>query len=158
MRYFRYLATLVVVLAAAGIVVAQPQKRQPKLPDGTKVHRDLEYVTGGHERQRLDLYVPEKANAPLPVIVWVHRGAWMFGSKSDVGPALPFAGKGYAVASIGYRLSQQARFPAQIEDCKAAVRWLRANAKNYNLDPDRIGAWGPSSGGHLVALWALRAA
>jgi acetyl esterase/lipase len=123
-----------------------------KLPEGTKVYRDLEYIKGGHERQRLDLYLPEKADAPLPLIVWVHPGAWMFGSKNDVGPTLPFVQKGYAVASIGYRLSQQAQFPAQIEDCKAAVNWLRANAKKYNLDPERIGAWGASSGGHLVAL------
>jgi len=152
MSYSRWLATLVVGLAAAGVVGAQPQRPRPKLPEGTKVYRDLEYIKGGHERQRLDLYVAEKADAPLPVIVWVHPGAWMFGSKNDVGPALPFVQKGYAVASIGYRLSQHARFPAQIEDCKAAVRWLRANAKRYNLDPDRIGAWGASSGGHLVAL------
>ncbi len=67
-------------------------------------------------------------------------------------PARPFVGKGYAVASINYRLSQHAKFPAQIEDCKAAIRWLRANAKTYRLDPDRFGVWGASAGGHLVAL------
>ena len=67
-------------------------------------------------------------------------------------PALPMTVKGYAAASISYRLSQQAKWPAQIHDCKAAVRWLRAHAKDYNLDPDRFGAWGASAGGHLVAL------
>jgi acetyl esterase/lipase len=85
------------------------------------------------------------------VIVWAHGGAWMAGSKENC-PALPFVAKGYAVASINYRLSGHAIFPAQIEDCKAAIRWLRANAKKYNLNPDRIGAWGASAGGHLVAL------
>jgi acetyl esterase/lipase len=128
------------------------QRPQAKVPEGTKVHPNLEYVKGGHERQRLDLYIPEKADGPLPVIIWVHGGAWLTGSKEGGGPALPFVGKGYAVASINYRLSQHARFPAQIEDCKAAIRWLRANASTYNLDPNRFGAWGASAGGHLVAL------
>ncbi len=73
------------------------------------------------------------------------------GSKDNC-PAVRFVARGYAVASINYRYSQQAKYPAQIEDCKAAVRWLRANAKKYNLDPDHIGAWGESAGGHLVAL------
>jgi acetyl esterase/lipase len=141
---------LAVSLAAAAGAAAQPAKS--KLPEGTKVHRNLEYVKGGHKRQRLDLYVPAKADAPLPVIVWVHGGAWLGGSKEGGGPALPFAGKGYAVACINYRLSQHAVFPAQIEDCKAAIRWLRANAKTYNLNPERIGVWGASSGGHLAAL------
>jgi acetyl esterase/lipase len=95
---------------------------------------------------------PEKADKPLPMIVWVHGGAWLAGSKEGAGPALAFVRKGYAVASINYRLSQHARFPAQIEDCKAAIRWLRANAKSYGLDPDHIGVWGASAGGHLVAL------
>jgi acetyl esterase/lipase len=65
---------------------------------------------------------------------------------------VPFAAKGYAVASINYRLSQHAVFPAQIEDCKAAIRWLRANSAKYHLDPDHVGVWGGSAGGHLVAM------
>jgi acetyl esterase/lipase len=121
-------------------------------PEGVEVHRDLEYVKGGHERQKLDLYLPKKADGPLPVIIWVHGGAWLAGSKEGGGPARSFVGKGYAVASINYRLSQHATFPAQIEDCKAAIRWLRANAKTYHLDPDHFGVWGASAGGHLVAL------
>jgi acetyl esterase/lipase len=146
----RCLEYLVVLLAAAPAAAAQPPR--PKLPDGTKVHSNLEYVPGSHERQRLDLYLPAKADAPLPVIVWVHGGAWMGGSKDGGGSALPFVSKGYAVANINYRLSQHAVFPAQVEDCKAAIRWLRANAKTYNLNPERIGVWGASAGGHLVAL------
>lgn len=120
-------------------------------PTGVQVLRDLEYVQGGHERNRLDLYLPEKANRPLPVILWVHGGGWVGGNKSN-GPAFRFATKGYAVASMNYRFSQHAIFPAQIHDCKAAVRWLRANANKYGLDADHIGAWGSSAGGHLVAL------
>jgi acetyl esterase/lipase len=131
---------------------ADAQKPAPKLPEGTVAHKDLAYVQDGHERQKLDLYLPAKADGPLPVIVWIHGGGWRGGSKEGAGPALRFVTKGYAVASINYRLSQHAVFPAQIEDCKAAIRWLRAHAKKYNLDPDHIGVWGASAGGHLVAL------
>jgi acetyl esterase/lipase len=115
-------------------------------------HRDLAYVENGHERQKLDLYVPESPE-PLPVILWIHGGGWQAGSKDGCPPLREgYAEKGYAVASIGYRLSGDAVFPAQIEDCKAGIRWLRAHAKEYNLDPDRFGVWGSSAGGHLVAL------
>jgi acetyl esterase/lipase len=114
------------------------------------VHRDLAYVAGGHERQKLDLFLPAKGTN-LPLIINIHGGAFRMGSKSD-GVPLGYLAKGYAVASIGYRLSQHALFPAQIEDCKAAVRWLRANAAQYGLDPDRFAAWGASAGGHLAAM------
>jgi acetyl esterase/lipase/regulation of enolase protein 1 (concanavalin A-like superfamily) len=139
------------VWAALAAWAGQLPAQGPKLPDGVKALRDLEYVKDGHERQKLDLYLPEKADGPLPVVVWIHGGAWRAGSK-DGCPGVFLAAKGFAVASVGYRLSQHAVFPAQIEDCKAAIRWLRGNAKKYNLDPDHIGAWGASAGGHLVAL------
>jgi len=144
-----FLVMLATMLAAAS-VSAQPGRST--LPAGTKVHRNLEYIKDGHERQRLDLYVPENADSPLPVIVWIHGGAWLAGSKDFTGQVLGFVDKGYAVASIGYRLSQHATFPSQIEDCKAAIRWLRANAATYQLDPEHIGVWGESAGGHLAAL------
>src|SRR5208282_1821342 len=121
------------------------------VPEGTKVLRDLDYVKDGHERHKLDLYLPEKAEGALPVVVWIHGGGWSAGSKAGC-PAVPMVAQGSAVSSINYRLSQHATLPAQIEDCKAAIRWLRANAKTYHLDPDRIGVWGASAGGHLVAL------
>jgi acetyl esterase/lipase len=130
---------------------AQPPARPPEPPPGVKALRDLAYVSDGHERQKLDLYLPEKADGPLPIIVWIHGGAWRAGSKERT-PALLFTTRGYAVASINYRLSQHAVFPAQIEDCKTAIRWLRAHAKQYNLDPEHVGVWGGSAGGHLVAL------
>jgi acetyl esterase/lipase len=126
-------------------------KPKPTLPPGTKVLRDLEYVPNGHERQKLDLYLPEKATSPLPLVVWIHGGGWQAGSKDNV-PMLWLLERGYAVASVGYRLSQHAVFPAQIHDCKAAIRWLRANASKYGIDPQRIGVAGGSAGGHLVAL------
>jgi acetyl esterase/lipase len=141
------LTLLLAGLALAGAQVA----KTPGLPEGVKVERNLAYVPKGHERQVLDLYLPEKAAGKLPLVVWIHGGGWQAGNK-DGCPALFLTAKGYAVASINYRLSQHAVFPAQIEDCKAAIRWLRANADKYHLDKDRIGVWGASAGGHLVAL------
>jgi acetyl esterase/lipase len=116
----------------------------------TTVHRDLPYVTDGHFRQKLDLYLPDAA-APVPLILWIHGGAFRMGDKGGHVP-LEYVEAGYAAASINYRLSQHAIFPAQIEDCKAAVRWLRAHAAQYGLDPTRFAAWGPSAGGHLAAM------
>jgi|GEM_PF-1439759 len=97
---------------------------------------------------RLDLYLPAGASAPTPCVIWVHGGAWQNGSRFPT-PAADFANHGYAVASISYRLSGQNLWPSQLHDCRGAVRWLRANAAAYNLDPDRFGAFGSSAGGHL---------
>ncbi len=124
-----------------------------RTPDGVRAQRDLAYVENGHERHRLDLYLPEKAGGPLPLIIWVHGGGWQNGSKDGCPPLRAgYVARGYAVASINYRLSGHAVFPAQIEDCKAAIRWLRAHAAEYGLDHERFGVWGSSAGGHLVAL------
>jgi acetyl esterase/lipase len=129
----------------------KPQAKQPQFPAGVKVLRDLEYARVGEKKLLLDLYLPEKADGPLPVIVGIHGGGWSAGSKEGA-QGVRLSGRGYAVACIMYRLSGEAIFPAQIEDCKAAVRWLRANAKQYNLDPSRFGAIGHSAGGHLSSL------
>src|SRR5262245_16777171 len=139
---------MIALLVLALPVTAQGQRT---LPEGTKVERNLEDVKDGHERNRLDLYLPMKTDNPLPVIIWIHGGGWRAGSK-DRCPITALSAKGYAVASINYRFLVHADFPAQIEDCKAAVRWLRANAKTYNLDPDHIGVMGASAGGHLASL------
>ncbi len=127
--------------------------RAAAVPEGVTAYRDLSYATNGHARQKLDLYVPDKPAAPLPLIIWVHGGGWQNGGKDGCPPLRQgFPARGYAVASLDYRLSGDALFPAQIEDCKAAVRWLRAHAQAYGLNPDRFGVWGSSAGGHLVAL------
>lgn len=115
---------------------------------------DLSYVDDGNPAHKLELYVPSGASSPVPLIVFIHGGGWQDGDK-QLGPnsyPLRYARNGYAVASINYRLSDEAIFPAQIYDCKAAIRWLRANAARYNLDATRFGAWGPSAGGHLASL------
>lgn len=100
---------------------------------------------------KLDLHLPVQASGPLPVVLWLHAGGWREGGRGFC-PIANLAKEGFAVASVSYRLSGQAVFPAQIEDCKAAVRWLRAHAAEYQLDPTRIGACGESAGGHLAAL------
>lgn len=119
---------------------------------GIKALRDLSYVKQGHPRQKLDLYLPAKKQAPL--LVYIHGGGWQAGSKAHVTGLDQIVAQGFAVASIGYRFSQDAIFPAQIEDCKSAIRWLRAHAADYGYDPARIAAFGESAGGHLTALLA----
>lgn len=123
----------------------------PSLPPMVRFHGDIPYIENGHALQRLDLYVPETRDGPLPLIVWIHGGAWNQGSKRNC-PALPWTKKGFVVASIDYRLCQDSPFPAQIEDCKAAIRWLRTHAAAYKIDPARVVAWGGSAGGHLASL------
>ena len=123
-----------------------------QLPAGIKMEKDIAYIEGGDEAQKLDLYLPETTSEkPLPLIVHIHGGGWRAGNKFPC-PVTPLVLKGYAVASIEYRFSQKAIFPAQIQDCQAAIRWLRAHAKQYNLDTDHLGAVGGSAGGHLSAL------
>lgn len=142
------------MLERAKSTYAQPAnatKQAQVVPEGVRKIADIEYVQGGHSRHRLDLYLPENRSSPVPVVLWVHGGGWAGGDKART-PAAFLATKGFAVASMNYRFSKHAIFPAQIHDCKAAVRWLRANATEHHLDPSHIGAWGSSAGGHLVAL------
>ena len=143
---------LILFFVAATLALAQRRgaTEAMNVGEGVTVHRDIAYVTDGHERQKLDLYIPEDGEN-LPLIIWIHGGAWRGGNKTHYVPKA-YLTAGYAGASINYRLSQHAIFPAQIEDVKAAVRWLRANAEIYRLDPNRFAAWGSSAGGHLVAM------
>ncbi len=124
---------------------------QNRLPEGTRTERDLVYGKADGRELKLNLYLPS-GDAPKPLIIWIHGGAWVMGSKDGPSPAQQFLNEGYAVAHVSYRFSQVAKWPAQIQDCKAAVRWLRANAAQYHLDPNRFAVWGSSAGGHLVAM------
>lgn len=110
---------------------------------------DIEYARVGELVLKLDLHRPQAENPPL--IVYVHGGAWRAGSKSDV-PIAPLLEKGFAIASVDYRLSTQAVFPAQIHDIKAALRFLRAKAAEFRLNTEKIAIVGSSAGGHLAAL------
>lgn len=133
----------------------QPFALPAKVADSVELTADIPYAETDNPRQTLDLLLPrERTDKPLPVVVSVHGGAWRHGDKRRSVPRLAklVAEGDYAAASIGYRLSGEAIWPAQIHDCKAAIRWIRANAEKYNLDADRIAVWGTSAGGHLVAM------
>lgn len=133
-----------------------PTKIPREVIDRLESHLDVVYVKRGDRELALDLYRPKSAEGkPLPAIVCIHGGGWWQGSRVNhekVAQAL--ADQGFVTATISYRLSGEAPFPAQIHDCKAAVRFLRAEAETYGIDPDRIGAIGLSAGGHLTALLA----
>ena len=134
-------------------------------PDGTRVVLGVPYAgLPGVRPLELDLYLPPESDGPVPVVVFLHGGGWRLGSRHLVGPAYlgasptPFervAQAGIAVASIDYRLSGEATWPAQLHDAKAAVRFVRARAADLGVDPDRIAAWGESAGGHLAGLLGL---
>ncbi len=131
------------LISAAAVIADQP-------PD----YIDLAYGTE-HIQQRLDLYLPVGFDHELhPVLVWIHGGGWETGDKSELpwSRVGPMVGRGFAVASINYRLTGEGVWPDPLHDCKGAMRWLRANAANYDLDPDRIASWGGSAGGHLSAM------
>jgi acetyl esterase/lipase len=118
-----------------------------------RVERDLVYGKGGDVDLKLDLAMPKEGNGPFPGVVFIHGGGWQEGNRQQLSKSIEtFAGRGYVAATISYRLTQVAKFPAQIEDCKAAVRWLRANAAKYKLQPDRLGVVGFSAGAHLACL------
>jgi acetyl esterase/lipase len=143
--------------------VAQPAAQTPPLkiqiPEGVRQVENIAYVPGGHAMQKLDLYLPKDPPAGgklLPLVVWVHSGNWKGGDKENC-PAMTWAMRGFAVASVNYRLSPEVSVEEMVKDVKAAVRFLRAESKTYGLDGDRVGLWGTSAGGHLAALAAVTA-
>ncbi len=156
------------VLAASAIAWSQekqPKATQPpatkakpaapKVPDRVIYETDVQYGAAGDRPLKLDVIRPrEESKEPRPAVVWIHGGGWSGGDKSSgLGLLLSFAARGeYVCFSVGYRLTGEAKWPAQIHDCKAAIRWIKANATKYNVDPKRIGVWGGSAGGHLVSL------
>lgn len=130
----------------------KPAPQKPKLPDGFVAEYDVKYVPDSDDAQVLDIYYPEDKSAkPRPLLIWIHGGGWSGGSKAGM-PYLNQLTRGYVVASVEYRFSQKAVFPAQIQDCQAAIRFLRANADKYRIDPKLVGVGGGSAGGHLAAL------
>jgi len=133
---------MVVFIAIGSAPLRAQQSERP-------VRRDIAYATVGDRELLLDIYLPRGADHP-PLVVWVHGGAWRSGSKADA--PLEFVAHGFALASIDYRLSPEARFPAQIHDIKASIRFLRANAAKYGYSAERLAIAGSSAGGHLAAL------
>ncbi|NJM89501.1 MAG: alpha/beta hydrolase [Hydrococcus sp. RU_2_2] len=149
---FRSCLKLTAISAIALFLLNSCRDRPPTV----NVLKDLEYSTyplqNGRGKLLLDLYLPQiESSQPLPVIIFIHGGGWLENSKESC-PGLLLAQRGFAIACVNYRYSTQAIFPAQILDVKKAVRWLRQNAAQYKLDPNRFGALGDSAGGHLSAL------
>ena len=147
-----FLAIVVPILWTQATRSAEGRQRQQRrgFPN-VDVQRDIVYKKVDGVSLRLDIYSPKSITHPLPVVLWLHGHRWSRGGKEQH-PPFNLMAQGYIVVSPDYRLSGEATFPAAIEDCKAAVRWLRANASTYHIDPDHIGAWGHSAGGHLAAL------
>ncbi len=143
-RFFSAILLLMIVLSPmAASSAASPAGQVKTFPD-------LPFATIGENTLLLDLIVPEAASKP-PLVIYIHGGAWSGGSRKE----LPFSwltASGFAVASISYRFTKDAIYPAQIQDCKAAVRWLRAHAGEYGCDASRIGVIGSSAGAHLAVL------
>jgi acetyl esterase/lipase len=148
---------LLALLLLASIAAAPAQNRNPRHLEGIDLKRDLAYAGTDNPRQKLDLLLPKKEirkGDKLPLVVFIHGGAWRKGDKrGGVGRVLPYVRTGkYAGATLGYRLTDEAHWPAQIHDVKAAIRWLRGNAGEYGFDPEKIGIFGSSAGGHLVGM------
>ena len=142
-------AVSLVIIAAFGAALGA----QTPVPDNVQVTRDVQYCTGGGHPLLLDMYVPKDRGAnAVPAVLWIHGGGWRTGDKQNSALAVKLAAAGFVAASANYRLSGEAPFPAAIEDCKCAIRYLRANAAKYGIDPKRIGVAGGSAGGHLALL------
>jgi acetyl esterase/lipase len=147
--YYGKIAAIVVVWAGAFCASGAE-------PPRTTTEQDIVYTKAGSDELKLDMARPADGAGPFPAVVVIHGGAWRQGNKADVRPILPqFALRGFVAISPQYRFCPKDPFPAQIHDVKAAVRWLKVNAKKYKVDPARIGAMGFSAGGHLSLLLGL---
>jgi len=145
-------------LCAAIVMAApKPDKEQSplKVPDSVIIERDVEFSRVGDRPLLLDVVRPKKESVrPRPVVVHIHGGGWSGGDKTQALSGLMVAADKYDYIgfTIGYRLTGEASWPAQINDCKAGIRWIKSQAAKYHLDPDKIAVWGHSAGGHLVSL------
>jgi len=142
-----------VLLAGVGQLVAQEGSRADTVPDEVVYQPDIVYGTGAGKPLHLDLARPESDSTKLPCIVVIHGGAWRGGNRqSHTDLIFQFAQQGYVAVTLQYRLCPEHRFPAQVEDVKCAVRYLRTHAEQHQLDPERIGVVGFSAGAHLAMM------
>src|SRR5262249_14964593 len=142
---------LFVCLLACGCLTFATPARAEKYE--VELKEDIEYGTGGGEKLKLHLAKPKGTTAPVPGIVYIHGGGWRAGNKNMHKVMIKeAAADGFVAVSVGYRFTPKHRFPAQIEDCKCAVRWMRAHADELGLDPNHIGAIGFSAGAHLSLM------
>lgn len=163
------LFVIVVLLAVASIAVLPTMRRlaatnhgKPfvdissgrSIPPGVRIIRDIEFARHGKQPLKLDILRPKTdGTRPSPAVVWIHGGSFHKGSRNVFySPLFKLIPRGFILVSIDYRLSQDAVFPAQVQDCKCAIRWIRAHSKEYGIDPRRIGACGGSAGGDLATF------
>ncbi len=154
-RSMLFVRALIPALVLALLALPSPllAQQQPKVPAGIVYEPDIQFGTGGDVKLSLDLARPEKLDKPTACIVFIHGGGWQAGNrKVHTGHILKVAERGFVAATIQYRLVPQATWPAQIEDVKCAIRYLRANAEKHQIDPNKIGAVGFSAGAHLAML------
>ena len=140
---------------AEASATTQPSGESETIDASFIENQNIDIAYGGPwESQKLDIYLPDEEKGPFPVIMAIHGGGFIQGDKTglDIEPMLEGVNRGYAVVSVNYRLSSEALFPAAISDVKAAIRFVKANAEEFNLDPEKIAVWGSSAGGHLAAL------
>jgi len=144
------------LMADRGAPFAFSADTKLEIPEGVLFEADIPYSTPGGERLALDMARPKKATGPLPAIVCIHGGGFRAGNREHHDRlCIQLAERGYVAVSVTYRLAPKHQFPAAVNDVKAAVRWLRANATKYDVDPTRIGATGDSAGGHLALFLGL---
>lgn len=161
MQHFRFLTAFLLCTLPLSLAAEEDWNSLPRTQIGAEInqalesHPDLVYATYGEREMKLDLFRPKGVEGKLPAIICIHGGAWWKGERLNHAHIAKALGtRGFVTATISYRLSGELPFPAQIEDCKAAVRWMKANAETYGIDPDFIGATGSSAGGHLANLLA----
>jgi len=141
------------LLVSVVLIVTSATAQAPEQP--FTIVSDVQYCTGGGQPLLMDVFLPKHRNrTPTPAVLWIHGGGWERGDKNGSSGAEMLAKEGFVTASLFYRLSGDWPFPADIEDCKCAIRYLRANAAKYGIDPDRIGVAGASAGGQLAELVA----
>lgn len=159
-RLLPLLFLLLPLLCLSGVAAQNAAAVQQFFASGTVFHSNIPYANDTLQKHLLDIYLPARAKAKLPLVVWIHGGAWNHNDKyADMGymkaTVKAFVDSGYALASIDYRFSTTAPFPAQVQDCNQALAFLYQNAEKYNLDRERFALIGFSAGGHLASLVGL---
>lgn len=149
-----------ILLPIAGLILSTLAACAAELvvPETVVFERGIEFANPGPQPLQLDMARPKQGSGPFPAIVCIHGGGFRAGTREGYDPlCLKLAQQGYVAVTVTYRLSPAVQFPAAVQDCKAAVRWLRANAPRYHIDPARIGATGGSAGGHLALFLGVTA-
>ena len=159
---FQYSRVLFIALALCSFGAfsgkAMAQSSGPKVPENVLFEAGIEYASPGGVSLQLNMARPKKSDGPLPAILCIHGGGFRAGKRESYdGLCIKLASEGFVAVTMTYRLAPKHKFPAAVEDSKAAVRWLRANATKYGIDPNRIGVTGGSAGGHLAQFLGVTA-